>query len=199
MSFFVSIGTVDESQDDVKELPEPASGRTSYDTDSSIPMCDPLPDSSRSSTGLSILETPTPEQRTSPDGSTIITTPTFLDSTTSLTSNSTNSRLINSTTFEQRSSESAQIDPISASTDSSVTPPSLLPQVLRDVAAMSSLPGFSLPLLEMGFSQRHVVHAMQATGIRQGADTRRINELVTWLLEHPVSEDEVPTYTPVIN
>ena len=32
---------------------------------------------------------------------------------------------------------------------------------------------------------------MQATGIRQGADTRRINELVTWLLEHPVSDDEV--------
>jgi hypothetical protein len=88
-------------------------------------------------------------------------------------------------------SPTINLETSSTGTDHSTTPPTALPQVLRDVAAMSSLPMFALPLLEMGFSQRHVVHAMQATGIRQGADTRRINELVTWLLEHPVSEDEV--------
>ena len=56
---------------------------------------------------------------------------------------------------------------------------------------MSAMPRFAISLLEMGFSRRHVVRAMNATRTGHEADTRRINLLVTWLLENPVSDDEV--------
>ena len=72
-----------------------------------------------------------------------------------------------------------------------VSPPTSLPRALREIAALSSLPNYALPLLEMGFSRRHVIQAMMATGTRERADARRINMLVTWLLEHPVSDDGV--------
>ena len=71
------------------------------------------------------------------------------------------------------------------------SPPISLPRALREIAALSSLPSYALPLLEMGFSRRHVVQAMMATGTRERADARRINMLVTWLLEHPASDDGV--------
>lgn len=71
------------------------------------------------------------------------------------------------------------------------SPPISLPRALREIAALSSLPSYALPLLEMGFSRRHVIQAMIATGTRERADARRINMLVTWLLEHPVSDDGV--------
>lgn len=71
------------------------------------------------------------------------------------------------------------------------SPPTSLPRALREIAALSSLPNYALPLLEMGFSRRHVIQAMMATGTRERADARRINMLVTWLLEHPVSDDGV--------
>jgi len=177
-------------------MPELTSGHTSYDTDSSIPVGDPIPDSSRSSTATSIMETPTSEQGTSPVGPTLISAPILpaspLSNPTPITTEAI-PQIIGEASYgsDSRNEGSIQIDTPSASTNVSITPPTTLPQVLRDVAALSSLPVFSLPLLEMGFSQRHVVHAMQATGIRQGADTRRINELVTWLLEHPISDDEV--------
>lgn len=71
------------------------------------------------------------------------------------------------------------------------SPPTTLPRALREVAALSSLPGYAQPLLEMGFSRRHVIQAMIATGSRETANARRINQLATWLLEHPVSDDGV--------
>lgn len=71
------------------------------------------------------------------------------------------------------------------------SPPTSLPRALREIAALSSLPSYALPLLEMGFSRRHVIQAMVATGTKERADARRINMLVTWLLEHPVSDDGV--------
>ena len=71
------------------------------------------------------------------------------------------------------------------------SPPTSLPQALREIAALSSLPSYALPLLEMGFSRRHVIQAMMATGTRETAGARRMNMLVTWLLEHPVSDDGV--------
>ncbi len=36
-----------------------------------------------------------------------------------------------------------------------------------------------------------MIQAMIATGTRERADARRMNMLVTWLLEHPVSDDGV--------
>ncbi|XP_068741343.1 probable E3 ubiquitin-protein ligase HERC1 [Montipora capricornis] len=69
------------------------------------------------------------------------------------------------------------------------SPPVTLPRALREIAALSSLPSYAQPLLEMGFSRRHVIQAMMATGSRETASARRINILVTWLLEHPVSDD----------
>ena len=74
------------------------------------------------------------------------------------------------------------------------SPPVSLPQALREIAALSSLPSHALPLLEMGFSRRHVIQAMMVTGTRETADAHRINMLVTWLLEHPVSDDGVSQY-----
>lgn len=74
------------------------------------------------------------------------------------------------------------------------SPPISLPRALREIAALSSLPSHALPLLEMGFSRRHVIQAMMATGIRHTADARRTNMLVTWLLEHPGSDDGVSPY-----
>ena len=71
------------------------------------------------------------------------------------------------------------------------SPPVTLPRALREIAALSSLPSYAQPLLEMGFSRRHVIQAMMATGSRETASARRINILVTWLLEHPVSDDGV--------
>ena len=71
------------------------------------------------------------------------------------------------------------------------SPPTSLPRALREIVALSSLPSYALPLLEMGFSRRHVVQAMMATRTRETADAHRINMLVTWLLEHPFSDDRV--------
>ena len=71
------------------------------------------------------------------------------------------------------------------------SPPTTLPKALREIAALSSLPGYAQPLLEMGFTRRHVIQAMMATGSRETANARRINMLATWLLEHPVSDDGV--------
>ena len=93
----------------------------------------------------------------------------------------------------------AEVHPSPASSQSPagsrpITPPTVLPRALREVAAMSSLPSYALPLLEMGFSRRHILQSMHVTGTSQGADTRRMNMLVTWLLEHPVSDDEVFKY-----
>ena len=204
---------IDDSQEDLKEIPELASGRTSYETDSSLPVCDPLPDSSRSSSTTSILQQHITENRSA-----------IADAAVQLAASLRSSSSVSPTTTITTISDTIHApDPISSAIDNtsrlsdvintelnalnttsptisvdsstgrepSESPPTSLPQVLRDVAAMSSFPVFAQPLLEMGFSQRHVGHALQATGTRQGSDTRRINELVTWLLEHPVSDDEV--------
>lgn len=164
-------------------------------------MADPLPDS-RSSSATSIIPSSTLEHTSITDTASQLAASIISSESTSQISPTILPGPASDNIIDNSSCASVELNPIntpspanaetaSNSTDMSTTPPTALPQVLRDVAALSSLPMFALPLLEMGFSQRHVLHAMQATGIRQGADTRRINELVTWLLEHPVSDDEV--------
>ncbi|XP_070543560.1 probable E3 ubiquitin-protein ligase HERC1 isoform X2 [Ptychodera flava] len=60
-------------------------------------------------------------------------------------------------------------------------------------------PPIATPLLEMGFTIRHIRRAMTATGTRGEVDARRINVLATWMIEHPCTEseeDEEPVPTP---
>lgn len=86
---------------------------------------------------------------------------------------------------------STSVDEPATQSPRPASPPISLPQALREIAALSSLPNYALPLLEMGFSRKHVIQAMMAIGTRETADARKINMLVTWLLEHQVSDDGV--------
>ncbi|CAH1979985.1 unnamed protein product [Acanthoscelides obtectus] len=59
----------------------------------------------------------------------------------------------------------------------------------------SLIPDIANPLLEMGFSLRHILKAVIGTKLRGSEVTiQKINSLVTWMLEHPrtdQSEDEL--------
>nr|CAH7744976.1 unnamed protein product [Callosobruchus chinensis] len=59
----------------------------------------------------------------------------------------------------------------------------------------SYVPDIATPLLEMGFSLRHILKAVIGTKLRGGEVTaQKINSLVTWMLEHPrtdPAEDEL--------
>ena len=63
-------------------------------------------------------------------------------------------------------------------------------QIASETSGAAALPSFTEPLLEMGFTRRHVQMAVRAVGVRGDNDSDRMNRLVTWLLENP-SADEV--------
>ncbi|XP_028827463.1 probable E3 ubiquitin-protein ligase HERC1 isoform X1 [Denticeps clupeoides] len=44
-------------------------------------------------------------------------------------------------------------------------------------------------LLEMGFSVRHIYRAMEAAGVTGDVDSRTIEILASWMLEHPLSDE----------
>ncbi|XP_031681979.1 probable E3 ubiquitin-protein ligase HERC1 isoform X1 [Oncorhynchus kisutch] len=44
-------------------------------------------------------------------------------------------------------------------------------------------------LLEMGFSMRHIYKAMEAAGVAGEVDSRTIEVLASWMLEHPLTEE----------
>ncbi|XP_065100040.1 probable E3 ubiquitin-protein ligase HERC1 isoform X2 [Paramisgurnus dabryanus] len=45
-------------------------------------------------------------------------------------------------------------------------------------------------LLEMGFSMRHIYRAMEAAGVTGEVDSRMIEVLASWMLEHPLTEEQ---------
>ncbi|KAI7789321.1 putative E3 ubiquitin-protein ligase HERC1, partial [Triplophysa rosa] len=45
-------------------------------------------------------------------------------------------------------------------------------------------------LLEMGFSMRHIYRAMEAAGVTGEVDSRTIEVLASWMLEHPLTEEQ---------
>ncbi|XP_035383560.1 probable E3 ubiquitin-protein ligase HERC1 isoform X3 [Electrophorus electricus] len=46
-------------------------------------------------------------------------------------------------------------------------------------------------LLEMGFSVRHIYRAMEAAGVTGEVDSATIEMLASWMLEHPLTEDQL--------
>ncbi|XP_035381674.1 probable E3 ubiquitin-protein ligase HERC1 isoform X2 [Electrophorus electricus] len=49
-------------------------------------------------------------------------------------------------------------------------------------------PAIAVPLLEMGFSLRQIMKALEATGARGEADAQNITVLAMWMIEHPGTE-----------
>lgn len=49
-------------------------------------------------------------------------------------------------------------------------------------------PPIAAPLLEMGFSLQHIVHAINATKSSGEISAHTINILASWMLEHPYTE-----------
>ncbi|XP_035245722.1 probable E3 ubiquitin-protein ligase HERC1 isoform X2 [Anguilla anguilla] len=45
-------------------------------------------------------------------------------------------------------------------------------------------------LLEMGFSMRHIYKAMEAAGVTGEVDSRTIEVLASWMLEHPLADEQ---------
>ncbi|KAJ8402341.1 hypothetical protein AAFF_G00368300 [Aldrovandia affinis] len=45
-------------------------------------------------------------------------------------------------------------------------------------------------LLEMGFSMRHIYKAMEAAGVTGEVDSRTIEVLASWMLEHPLTDEQ---------
>lgn len=62
----------------------------------------------------------------------------------------------------------------------------------------SSPPPFAGPLLEMGFPLKHISKAILKTNIHGEMNGHAINTLITWMLEHPYSENnsDVPSGLP---
>uniref|UniRef100_A0A671MPF4 HECT-type E3 ubiquitin transferase n=1 Tax=Sinocyclocheilus anshuiensis TaxID=1608454 RepID=A0A671MPF4_9TELE len=50
-------------------------------------------------------------------------------------------------------------------------------------------PAIAVPLLEMGFSLRQIMKALEATGARGEADAQNITVLAMWMIEHPGTAD----------
>lgn len=50
-------------------------------------------------------------------------------------------------------------------------------------------------LLEMGFSLRHIYWAMEAADLTGDFDSQTIEVLASWMLEHPLSEEQPSTHT----
>ncbi|XP_072108525.1 probable E3 ubiquitin-protein ligase HERC1 isoform X1 [Mobula birostris] len=51
-------------------------------------------------------------------------------------------------------------------------------------------PPVAVPLLEMGFSLRHICKAVDASGVSGDADPQSIEQLASWMLEHPLAEEQ---------
>ncbi|XP_055489136.1 LOW QUALITY PROTEIN: probable E3 ubiquitin-protein ligase HERC1 [Leucoraja erinacea] len=51
-------------------------------------------------------------------------------------------------------------------------------------------PPVAVPLLEMGFSLRHICRAVDAAGVSGDADPQSIEQLASWMLEHPLAEEQ---------
>ncbi|XP_060677251.1 probable E3 ubiquitin-protein ligase HERC1 isoform X1 [Hemiscyllium ocellatum] len=51
-------------------------------------------------------------------------------------------------------------------------------------------PPVAVPLLEMGFSLRHICKAVDAAGVSGNADPQSIEQLASWMLEHPLPEEQ---------
>ncbi|XP_041057144.1 probable E3 ubiquitin-protein ligase HERC1 isoform X1 [Carcharodon carcharias] len=51
-------------------------------------------------------------------------------------------------------------------------------------------PPVAVPLLEMGFSLRHICKAVDAAGVSGDADPQSIEQLASWMLEHPLAEEQ---------
>ncbi|XP_068190129.1 probable E3 ubiquitin-protein ligase HERC1 isoform X2 [Antennarius striatus] len=51
-------------------------------------------------------------------------------------------------------------------------------------------------LLEMGFSMRHIYWAMEAADVAGDLDSQTIEVLASWMLEHPLTEDQHAPDTP---
>ncbi|XP_062334757.1 probable E3 ubiquitin-protein ligase HERC1 [Osmerus eperlanus] len=51
-------------------------------------------------------------------------------------------------------------------------------------------------LLEMGFSMRHIYRAMEAAGVSGEVDSRTIEVLASWMLEHPLVEEQLTDEGP---
>lgn len=54
-----------------------------------------------------------------------------------------------------------------------------------------TLPPVANPLLEMGFTLKHILKAILETKIHGEISVQTINTLATWMLEHPYSENNV--------
>ncbi|MGH0184836.1 UNVERIFIED_CONTAM: hypothetical protein FKN15_017450 [Acipenser sinensis] len=54
-------------------------------------------------------------------------------------------------------------------------------------------------LLEMGFSMRHIYKAMEDAGVTGEADARTIEMLASWMLEHPLTEQQLIDYSSTEN
>uniref|UniRef100_A0A673N4A9 HECT-type E3 ubiquitin transferase n=1 Tax=Sinocyclocheilus rhinocerous TaxID=307959 RepID=A0A673N4A9_9TELE len=50
-------------------------------------------------------------------------------------------------------------------------------------------PAIAVPLLEMGFSLRQIMKALEATGARGEADAQNITVLAMWMIDHPGTAD----------
>ncbi|XP_069780317.1 probable E3 ubiquitin-protein ligase HERC1 isoform X3 [Narcine bancroftii] len=63
----------------------------------------------------------------------------------------------------------------------------------------SNPPPVAVPLLEMGFSLGHICKAVDAAGVSGDADPQSIEQLASWMLEHPLSEEQVIVYSTATN
>ncbi|KAK1176357.1 putative E3 ubiquitin-protein ligase HERC1 isoform X1 [Acipenser oxyrinchus oxyrinchus] len=54
-------------------------------------------------------------------------------------------------------------------------------------------------LLEMGFTMRHIYKAMEDAGVTGEADARTIEMLASWMLEHPLTEQQLIDYPSTEN
>uniref|UniRef100_A0A9J8CIV4 HECT-type E3 ubiquitin transferase n=1 Tax=Cyprinus carpio carpio TaxID=630221 RepID=A0A9J8CIV4_CYPCA len=65
-------------------------------------------------------------------------------------------------------------------------------QVTESVSENTEQPQMFVPvrLLEMGFSMRHIYRAMEAAGVTGEVDSRTIEVLASWMLEHPITEEQ---------
>ncbi|TUG88269.1 putative E3 ubiquitin-protein ligase HERC1 [Bagarius yarrelli] len=77
-------------------------------------------------------------------------------------------------------------------TDAETAPASESPALSDPSSRLSTSPpppAIAVPLLEMGFSLRQIMKALEATGTRGEADAQNITVVAMWMIEHPGNED----------
>ncbi|XP_043943342.1 probable E3 ubiquitin-protein ligase HERC1 [Protopterus annectens] len=60
-------------------------------------------------------------------------------------------------------------------------------------------PRIAVPLLEMGFTIQHIYAAIEATGISTEASCNGMEVLASWMLEHPLPDEELFVYSSANN